>query len=328
MTDSPLLRMSRCAALPAGALLVETGALMGDPIGGLGDVVAGDVYALDPGAAERELVIARGSRGPEVGAGSSLGTPGAAIAPLARHQLMSERGAGVEVLVVEIEGARHVLPLGPLGPRDEYTLIASEAVAGELASVASVSFTRGTCVTMAGGLQRPVETLEPGERVLTRDHGPRPVRWIGRQSVRAEGANAPVVISEGAMGNARTLILSPDHRLFVYQRTDALRAGRRELLVRARHLVNDDTVWRDAGGYVEYFHLLFDAHEIIYVEGIPAESLLVSEDVLAGFDEALSADVTLRLGGRAQAPAPGLEPSASDFDGVDAAAILRRASTR
>ena len=35
-----------------------------------------------------------------------------------------------------------------------------------------------------GGAQRPVEELKPGDRVLTRDHGGQPVRWIGTQTVR------------------------------------------------------------------------------------------------------------------------------------------------
>ena len=328
MDDSPLSQIGRCAVLPAEALSVETGALMGDPIGAVDEVVAGDVFALDAHAPETELVIARAGPHTVVGAGSSLGRPGEAVVPLARHQLMGERGVGVEVLVIELGAARFVLPLGALSPRDEYTLLSSTPAEGELASVASVSFTRGTDVTMATGLQRPVEILEVGERVLTRDHGPQPIRWIGRQTVRAEGANAPVVIAEGAMGNARALILSPDHRLFVYQRHDALEAGGRELLVRARHLVNGESVWRAEGGHVDYFHLLFDAHEIIYVEGIPAESLLVSEDVMAGLDDDLAAQVKGRMKGRRQTPRRGLEPAASDLAGRDAAALLRRASTR
>ena len=329
MDDAPLSHLGRAAVLPAEALSVETGALAGDPIGAVDEVVAGDVYALDPRAPEAELVLAPGPDAATVAPGSALGHAGQPVTAVARHQLMGERGAAVEVLVIEVAGARHVLPLGALSPGDEYTLIESHPLeGGVVGSVASVSFTRGTHVTLASGLQRPVEALAAGDRVLTRDHGPQPVRWIGRQTVRAEGANAPVVLAEGAMGNARALILSPDHRLFVYQRRDALGAGARELLVRARHLVNGDTVWRAEGGHVDYFHLLFDAHEIIYVEGIPAESLLVSEDVLAGLDEDLAAEVEARMGGRRQAPRPGHEPPAADLAGRDAAALLRRASTR
>lgn len=325
---TPLSALSRCTVYTADAISVETGALMGDPIGDLTEVVAGDVYMLDPKAGARELVLSRAAGSVTVAAGSSVGSPGQQVVSLARHQLMGERGGTVEVLVLDIEGARLALPLGPLSASDEYSLLSSEAVAGELGSVSSVSFARGTRITTASGLQVPVEDLVEGDRILTRDHGIQAVRWAGQQTVRAEGSNAPVLIQQGALNNADDLVLSPDHRLFIYQRRDAIGAGQAEVLVRARHLVNGDTIYRAADGHVDYFHLLFDAHEIIYAEGIPTESLLVSADVLAGLDEDMILDVSRRMDGRVHVPHHGAEPSAADLDGVDAAEVLRRASAR
>ena len=303
--DTPLSALSRCTVFPASALTVETGALMGDPIGDLTEVAVGDVYALDASVPAAELVLSRASGQVAVAPGSAVGAAGQTVLPLARHQLLSERGVPVEVLVLALGDARLILPLGPLAPGEEYSLIASDPVAGELASVASVSFARGTRITMAGGLQRPVETLAEGDRVLTRDHGPQPVRWIGRQAVRAEGSLAPVVIARGALHNAEDLVLSPDHRLFLYRGREG------ELLIRARDLIDGDGIRRGRGGHVDYFHLLFDAHEIIYVEGIPAESLLVTPDVLAGLGADLAAELA-RHGGGAAIPGPGTEPSAKD----------------
>lgn len=320
--------LSRCTVYPAKALSVDTGALMGDAIGDVSEVVAGDIYVLDARAVPRELVLARLGAQSIVADGSSIGVAGQIVTPLARHQIMGERGASVEVLVLDVEGMRLALPLGALSRSDEYTLISSEAVDGELNHVSQVSFTRGTRITMANGLQMPVEQLAAGDRVLTRDHGPQPVRWTGKQTVRAEGSNASVVIARNALNNAEDLTLSPDHRLFIYQRRDAIGVGRAELLVRARHLVNDKTIWRDRGAHVDYFHLLFDAHEIIYVEGIPAESLLVSPEVMAGLGEDLADDVRDRMAGRVQTQHHGIEPSAADLGGIDAAEILRRASGR
>ncbi|WGH77731.1 Hint domain-containing protein [Jannaschia ovalis] len=329
MSDpASLSRLSRCAVYPAAALRVETGALMGDPIGAVEDVVAGDIYTLSDAAGARELVLARHGGAIVVAPGSSVGRAGQPVAALARHQIMGERGVTVEVLVLDLAGERLALPLGPLSPGDEYTLIATAAVAGELAAVAQVSFTRGTRITMSDGAQVPVERLKPGDRVLTRDHGVQPIRWTGRQTVRAEGLSAPVVIAAGALNNAEELVLSPDHRLFIYQREDRIGAGRAELLVRARHLVNGDTIRRAPGGHVDYFHLLFDAHEIIYAECIPAESLLVAPEVLAGLGEDLAGDVTRRMAGRSHRPHHGVEPTAADLDGLDAAMLLGRGPAR
>ena len=42
-----------------------------------------------------------------------------------------------------------------------------------------------------------------------------------------------------------------------------------------RHLVNGTSVYQRAGGFVDYYQLLFDDHQIIYAEGIAAESLLI-----------------------------------------------------
>ncbi|WP_339640460.1 Hint domain-containing protein [Jannaschia helgolandensis] len=326
---APLLTaLSHCTVYPAAALSVETGALMGDAIGNVTDVVAGDIYVLDPKAMSQELVLDRQGAQSIVAKGSSVGAAGQIVTPLARHQIMGERGASVEVLVLDIEGQRLALPLGPLSSSDEYTLISSKTVDGELNHVSQVSFARGTRITMANGLQIPVEQLTAGDRVLTRDNGPQPVRWTGMQTVRAEGSNAPVVIARNALNNAEDLVLSPDHRLFIYQRHDTIGIGMAELLVRARHLVNGATIWRDRGGHVDYFHLLFDAHEIIYVEGIPAESLLVSPEVLAGLGEDLAEELRGSMAGQVQTQHHGVEPSASDLGGINAAEILRRASRR
>ena len=85
---------------------------------------------------------------------------------------------------------------------------------------------------------------------------------------------ARVHIAAGALHNSNDLVVSPEHRLFVYQRADELGAGRSEVLIKARNLVNATTVTRTDGGFIEYYQLLFDDHQIIYAEGIAAETLL------------------------------------------------------
>ncbi|MBR9769476.1 MAG: hypothetical protein GYB46_13720, partial [Rhodobacteraceae bacterium] len=91
------------------------------------------------------------------------------------------------------------------------------------------------------------------------------------------GDFAPVVIKAGALNNMHDLVVSPEHRLFVYQRQDKLGIGRAETLVRAKHLVNGKDVHRLDDGYVEYYQLLIVEHQIIYAEGIATESLLLRQ---------------------------------------------------
>src|SRR5690606_7679071 len=99
-----------------------------------------------------------------------------------------------------------------------------------------------TRITLATGIQRPIEELRVGDQILTRDNGPREIRWIGHQTVRATGSSAPILIRAGVLNNSGDLIVSPNHRLFIWQRQDALRAGRSELMVRAGQLVNGASV--------------------------------------------------------------------------------------
>jgi hypothetical protein len=123
-------------------------------------------------------------------------------------------------------------------------------------------------------------------------------------------------------------VVSPDHRLFIYQREDAIGAGRRELLVKARHLVNGDTVIQQDGGFVEYYQLLFDGHEIIYAEGIAAETLLVDTRTRAALPPELDEVLARALPGHTDRPHLQFEVQKALLDQPDAAEILRSASRR
>lgn len=139
---------------------------------------------------------------------------------------------------------------------------------------------RGTLVeTETGPL--PVECLRVGDRVLTRDHGVQPVRWIGSRKLSmaeltADPSLLPVRISAGALGDGlpfRDLGVSPQHRVLLSGWQAELMFGEDEVLVPAKALIEGVTVQTDAcDGPVEYFHLLFDAHEVIYTEGAATES--------------------------------------------------------
>ncbi|MDP3378026.1 MAG: Hint domain-containing protein [Brevundimonas sp.] len=216
---------------------------------------------------------------------------------------MGEEGDKVDLLVLCLpDGSRYALPLSPMATLTDYTLLRVEPAPEEtgLSDLLCISFARGTLITLANGAQTPIETLTPGDRILTRDHGGQPVRWIGRATLKAVGPFAPVVITMGTLGNAGDLIVSQHHRMFLYQRQKVAGLPTAELLVQAKHLVDGERVFLREGGYVDYLSLVFDRHEIIYAEGVPAESLMVNDATVNRLPAELSADVKSRFPGLSQ----------------------------
>ncbi len=132
-------------------------------------------------------------------------------------------------------------------------------------------FTTGTKIMTVSG-EVAVEDLKIGDLVNTMDNGVQPIRWIGRRTVQGTGNLAPVVFKAGSMGNNRDLRVSPQHRMLVNDWRAETLFGEFEVLSAAKHFVNGDTVYVEQMAEVEYFHILFDSHEIVFAEGAASES--------------------------------------------------------
>jgi hypothetical protein len=87
--------------------------------------------------------------------------------------------------------------------------------------------------------------------------------------------------------------------------------GEAEVLVAARHLLGAPgvTLARDLAG-VTYVHLLFDGHEVVFANGIEAESFLPGPSAMAGVEADLRAELLALFpdlaGGDAPRPARAL----------------------
>ncbi|QJF52013.1 Hint domain-containing protein [Roseobacter ponti] len=154
----------------------------------------------------------------------------------------------------------------------------------ELEELLVVCFAAGTLIETPDG-PRYIETLTEGDLVNTLDDGPQPVRWIGKQRMPGTGPNAPVHIRAGALRNLRDLKVSQNHRMLVTGAEAELLFGTGEVLVAAKHLVNGTTIRVVPCEEVEYVHFLFDAHQIVFAEGCPSESLYPGPQTLGIVDE-------------------------------------------
>lgn len=148
-----------------------------------------------------------------------------------------------------------------------------------------VCFAHGTLIDTENG-PVAVQDLQTGDLVRTMDHGLQPIRWVGSRTVDAVGRFAPIVIAADVLGNDRPLVLSPQHRVLLGGWQAELLFGVPEVLVAAKHLVDDDRILRREGGTVTYYHIMFDQHEIVYADGTPCESFHPGQVGVTGMDDA------------------------------------------
>lgn len=175
-------------------------------------------------------------------------------------------------------------------------------------------FVAGCRVLTPRGLV-PVEAVEPGDLILTRDEGAQPVRWIGRRRVAAEGDFAPIAFAAGALGDHGALRLSPEHRVLLTGALAEVLFGEAEVLVAAKHLVNDHSIRRLPGGEVDYLHLMFDRHQVIWAEGLPSESFYPGATSLSGLEAGVRAELCALF--------PTLDPKTGAGYGPTARRVLR-----
>lgn len=147
-------------------------------------------------------------------------------------------------------------------------------------------FTPGALIATPYG-QRPIESLRVGDKVVTRDHGLQPIRWIGRRTVAAQDQLAPILIKSGVVtGQDLPLLVSPQHRLLFTGYRAELLFGESEVFVAAKHLIDGVDVIRREGGSVTYLHLMFDSHEVIYANGAASESFHPGDQSLGSIEGA------------------------------------------
>lgn len=146
-------------------------------------------------------------------------------------------------------------------------------------------FVAGTLIDTPDG-PRPIETLGPGERIVTRDAGAQTVCWAGATEVAGQGALAPIRIRAGVLGATRDIEVSPNHRILVTGWQAELFFGADEVLVPAKALVNGTTVAPAPRARVRYVHVMCGAHQVVRSSGLWSESFYPGRHGIAGLGTA------------------------------------------
>jgi hypothetical protein len=143
---------------------------------------------------------------------------------------------------------------------------------------------RGTLITTDLG-DVLVEDLKAGCKVLTQDNGFQELvltmsRVIDTNGLRKNEKLYPIRITAGALGSGlpkRDLVVSRQHRMAVTSNIVKRMFGSETVLLAAIRLTELPGIYIDSTvESVEYFHLVFKQHEVVFAEGAPTESFLIS----------------------------------------------------
>ncbi len=221
--------------------------------------------------------------------------------------LTNPSGGTITVYRVEVEGT----PAGyitsePLDPGVTYSMNIVNVTPSNApdttdpdAIVDVPCFSSGTLIATPDG-DVEIETLCAGDEVLTQDHGPQRIRWIGARSLNSRDLAGkprlrPIRIAAGSLGSGlprRDLLVSPQHRMLVRSAIAVRMFDASEILVPAHTLIGIPGIAVDEDtDTVEYYHMLFEQHEIVFAEGAPAESLFAGAEALKTVPPAARAEM-------------------------------------
>lgn len=132
------------------------------------------------------------------------------------------------------------------------------------------------CLTSGSFVQTPggpvlIDSLRAGDLVSTLDDGAQPILWISKRELSPaqlvmSPQHRPVLIAKDTWGATRNTLVSPQHCVLV--RPDLLMPAKKLIDVRCSRARVARGIWR-----VTYIHLLFQRHQVIWVNGMPSESL-------------------------------------------------------
>ncbi|RBW58742.1 Hint domain-containing protein [Ruegeria sp. A3M17] len=142
-----------------------------------------------------------------------------------------------------------------------------------------ICFASKTLIETPSG-PRSVESLVVGDMVMTKEHGAKPIRWIGsrvlsHQDLKENQHLRPVRFRAGALGEeqpSKDLTVSPQHRMYLSSPDTQLLFGLDQALAPAKGLVDGGAIDISDDQSVTYYHIMFDQHEVVLSNGAWSES--------------------------------------------------------
>lgn len=165
-------------------------------------------------------------------------------------------------------------------------------------TITNVCFTRGAVVSGVNGTDKKVEDLIIGDMVMTKSGTAKKVRWAGHSTLTPNTLEQfpnrrPIRFCAGALGGDHPeFTVSPQHKIYVEGSKLAKTLGVDEALAPAKHLVNGTTITRDDScEAVDYFHIMFEQHEVLFVEGVWSESFYPGKYTMSSVSDAMKEEI-------------------------------------
>ncbi|SFS68556.1 Hint domain-containing protein [Sulfitobacter marinus] len=262
-------------------------------------VLEGDRFNNEDGNDSNQYGTLTDLSGTYISGGSSTSSSPTTVYSEFQYELSGSDGSTITLYYMEMDSDPNsnsgtgifigYLPSSPLVPGVTYTYSTANTVSGNSPEYedieGAICFTSNSYIKTDEAIVQICD-LEPGMRIKTRDNGFQKLLWVYKRTISqyemSENPSLkPVKITANAFGQGmpcRDMHLSQQHRVLHSDLGNEILFTESHLLVPAKGLINDTTITIDNEmSTVEYVHLLFDAHQIVYVDGIEAESFALGK---------------------------------------------------
>ena len=156
--------------------------------------------------------------------------------------------------------------------------VGREGVVARLArEVESTGLVAGSIVMTLQG-EMPVDALAPGDRIITREAGMAVIRDIRKKEVTCD----MIAVMAGSLGHTRPdrdVSLPADQRILIRDwRAEAL-TGRKQALIPARTLVDNEFVRLQKDVTVTLYEIELDRAQTIYADGLEVVSHITAKEL-------------------------------------------------